>query len=88
MIRIEDIASNAKLRTSPVIKDSAVAKDNRDYGTIALDSLKKSKIPDGFFSSPNLVTPDYPVSKDSDEIEEVHQDSEAGKNGISQPSSV
>jgi hypothetical protein len=32
MIRMEDTASNAKLRTSPAIKDSAVAKDNRGYG--------------------------------------------------------
>jgi hypothetical protein len=37
---MEDIASNAKLSTSPAIKDSAVAKSNRYYGKIDLNSLK------------------------------------------------
>jgi hypothetical protein len=39
-MRIEDIASSAKLRTSPAIKDSAVVKSNRDYGKIALNAIK------------------------------------------------
>jgi hypothetical protein len=37
MIRIEDIASNAKLRTSPAIKDSAVVKINRGYGHFIIE---------------------------------------------------